>query len=411
MHKSSFSEEAHLNVDEAVSAVQELTAEVVAYMVEMGIDPALLQVALRYDKDDMRYLSKSEMVQYKVVTVHPAIEQRPSEPAEPPEPGPTVQLPEPSQPEPPRPEAPPLVEVTGRKVEIHPIAGDTRKIAWVYINVCSDRRFSDESLRELIDNHKFASMRVVAGKIDYFDPAQTRACAEVNVLKTYTHIRTRSQSSPVVAAAAELWTLIFPYGVRIDGNLGTLSREADDDFRFDIWLTSLPGPRSLPTINADRFSIPKALSGMVRHPNGKAKLKSAPNRKAADIRFFGNGTRVTIGADANGWYMVSALGLTGFMHQSWIRVDQFETAGYDDRYIQIVSFDNYAQAEGYVRESKEPLSVHLVSNSWFAVTLDKTFEAKKAQVVAEALKQSGDVPKDAFPTYGNTYVRQVCCNR
>ncbi len=38
-------------------------------MTEMGIDPSLLQLSLRYEKDDMRYLSKSEMQQYRVTTL------------------------------------------------------------------------------------------------------------------------------------------------------------------------------------------------------------------------------------------------------------------------------------------------------------------------------------------------------
>ena len=68
VHKSSFSAEDAIDTQTAVSAVQELTAEVITYIIEMGADPALLQLSLRYDKDDIRYLSRSEMHHYKVIT-------------------------------------------------------------------------------------------------------------------------------------------------------------------------------------------------------------------------------------------------------------------------------------------------------------------------------------------------------
>ncbi|MFS8055267.1 hypothetical protein QD357_20830 [Rhizobium sp. BR 317] len=66
VHKSSFADTSGMNVSDAVSAVQQLTADVMTYMTEMGIDPALMQLALKYDSDDIRYLSGSEMEQYRV---------------------------------------------------------------------------------------------------------------------------------------------------------------------------------------------------------------------------------------------------------------------------------------------------------------------------------------------------------
>lgn len=72
VHQSSFDNSSALSRDEAVSGVQHGTADVIAYLVEMGIDPALLQVALSYDSADMRYLSGSEMTQYRVTTDTPS---------------------------------------------------------------------------------------------------------------------------------------------------------------------------------------------------------------------------------------------------------------------------------------------------------------------------------------------------
>lgn len=68
VHRSSFSDTSSMPVDDAVSSVQLLTADTIAYMNEMGVDPSLLQLALQYGSDDIRYLSSSEMQRYRVVT-------------------------------------------------------------------------------------------------------------------------------------------------------------------------------------------------------------------------------------------------------------------------------------------------------------------------------------------------------
>ena len=68
VHRSSFSDTSSLPVDDAVSSVQQLTAEIIAYMNEMGVDPSMLQLALQYGSNDIRYLSSSEMRQYRMVT-------------------------------------------------------------------------------------------------------------------------------------------------------------------------------------------------------------------------------------------------------------------------------------------------------------------------------------------------------
>ena len=69
VHKSSFSDTSGMNVEDAVAAVQQQTADVISYMNEMGVDPSLLQLALKYDSNDIRYLSSSEMTRFRVTTV------------------------------------------------------------------------------------------------------------------------------------------------------------------------------------------------------------------------------------------------------------------------------------------------------------------------------------------------------
>ncbi|MBB3594949.1 hypothetical protein FHX08_005359 [Rhizobium sp. BK529] len=72
VHKSSFSDSTGVQVEDAVSAVQQTTAEIIGYMSEMGVDPGLLQLSLSYDSNDIRYLSGSEMAKFRVTTPNAA---------------------------------------------------------------------------------------------------------------------------------------------------------------------------------------------------------------------------------------------------------------------------------------------------------------------------------------------------
>ena len=68
VHKGWFVDRRPTDVDVAVAAVQQTTADVIVYIVEMGADPALMGLALSYDSNDMRYLSASEMEKFRVNT-------------------------------------------------------------------------------------------------------------------------------------------------------------------------------------------------------------------------------------------------------------------------------------------------------------------------------------------------------
>ena len=46
----------------------------------------------------------------------------------------------------------------------------------------------------------------------------------------------------------------------------------------------------------------------------------------------------------------------------------------------------------------------------FAVTIDGQFDEDVAKRTVESLKDRGLVPSDAFVSYGNTYIRKVCCS-
>ena len=104
VHKTSFMGGSPSNVDDAVAAVQQVTAEVIGYLVEMDVDPALLQVALTYDSNDIRYLSGSEMAKFRVTNVqddslaNEASAAPTTEPVPEPRPDPTLVVPAPAAP-------------------------------------------------------------------------------------------------------------------------------------------------------------------------------------------------------------------------------------------------------------------------------------------------------------------------
>lgn len=68
VHRNFFSDDFTGGRDEAVAAVQAVTADVLAYLKEMDVDPELLQLAFQYDSSDLRFLSGSEMARMRVTT-------------------------------------------------------------------------------------------------------------------------------------------------------------------------------------------------------------------------------------------------------------------------------------------------------------------------------------------------------
>ncbi|RDL48401.1 hypothetical protein BLJAPNOD_04676 [Ensifer sp. M14] len=258
VHKSSFSDTSGIPTHDAVSAVQQLTAEVIGYMMEMGTDPALLQLSLSYDSDDIRYLSGSEMAKYKVTTGASAQTLSIDVPAE-----------------------------------------------------SAERRASSSNSQQ------------------------------ANTLQS--------------------------------------------------------------------LEIPLASSGSILHPRGSAPIKLAEDAAAKSVASAPNGTAVKILATSRDWYRVSTAGHIGYMHSSWIRVDQFEERSGDRRFVQVKSFSSLPEAEAFVKQSSVPLVVHLAANGWLAVTLKDIYAAQEAKDVLNALKSNGLIAEDSMVTLGNTYVRRVCC--
>jgi hypothetical protein len=55
--------------EEAAARVQLGTAAITSYVVEMGVDPKLMELASSYDQHDIKYLSASEMAELRVTNV------------------------------------------------------------------------------------------------------------------------------------------------------------------------------------------------------------------------------------------------------------------------------------------------------------------------------------------------------
>ncbi|MBY5705710.1 hypothetical protein HFO38_23840 [Rhizobium leguminosarum] len=257
VHKSSFSDSEGVSVADAVSEIQRLTAEIIGYMTEMGVDPGLLQLAFSYNSDDIRYLSGSEMSRYKLTTSA-------------------------------TPDAPPA------RVEI-----------------------------------------------PSSEPPQTP----------------REQGRMVAS-----------------------------------------------------LEVPVARSGTVRYPKGEAALKKAADPDSKSVALVPNRTPVAVDQVLGDWYAVTVGRHTGYMHYTWVRVDQFEEDAGDRRYVQVKSLSSLSAAESFIKSSPVPLVAHLTAKNWFAITLKDTYAEQEAKDVANALKAQGLIAKDSIVTLGNTYVRKVCCD-
>ncbi|MBA5775872.1 hypothetical protein H2509_01890 [Stappia sp. F7233] len=270
MHKASFSGELSFTAHEAVAAVQQMTALIIAYMIEMGVDPGLLQVALQYESSDMRYLSASEMEQFRLTT----------------------------------------------------------------------------------DADNVASAPATIAPTPY---APDRSSQKTAALPSY-------------------------------------------------------NPALRPSPSTGPYGLARAESGRVRHKDGYAPMKLRPEAKSTDMTSLRNGQPVQILGSIERWYQVRSGTMTGYMHHTWIFVDQYVTGPFEARYIQIKSFDNLADLEAFVRSFPIKLSAYRASNGWYAVTLAGTYDRNSAIEITRRLKAERSIPQDSYVTYGNTYMQRVCCN-
>jgi len=284
VHKSSFADTRGLTVEEAVSTVQKLTADVIAYMTEMGVDPALLSLSFNYESSDIRYLSGSEMRQYRLAENFPNA-----------------------------------------------------------------------------DNQQQQTAR-----------------------STLTPAAPPPSDQPAAPLA--------PQAYAPAGNPAVTT------------LTQPPVPEP-------SLSIPTARNGRVQHPKGFVTLRAAPDSSKAVAKVT-NGEYLTIIGDTEKWFQVQVGNKVGYMHHSWVWISQFEAAPFGTAFVQVKSFDNLEETRQYIQSSTLPLSAYLATNGWFAITLNRTFaDGQYAAKFAQDLKKSQVVPEDSMATYGNAFVRKVCCSK
>lgn len=66
LHRSAVQPGYYTDVNNAVAAIQQATAEIMIYLLDMGIDPAVLQLSLTTDHGDMYFMSTYEMSAFRV---------------------------------------------------------------------------------------------------------------------------------------------------------------------------------------------------------------------------------------------------------------------------------------------------------------------------------------------------------
>ena len=138
-------------------------------------------------------------------------------------------------------------------------------------------------------------------------------------------------------------------------------------------------------------------------------MKLRADGDSKDLVILRNGSRLSILGNHERWYRVRAGTSTGFMHHSWVHVDQYESGPFGQRHVQIKSADNLGEVESFVRSSRLPLAAYMATNGWYAITIEGTYGQDDARELLSGLKRSGSIPDDSFTTYGTTYVRKICC--
>lgn len=167
-----------------------------------------------------------------------------------------------------------------------------------------------------------------------------------------------------------------------------------------------------PRVAPPSLVIPPALFGRIQHPKGFAELKVRPEAGSPALAAFSNGTPVSVVTDGDKWFKVSVGGRVGYMYHAWVWIAQYDAVSFGRKFVQVKSFDNLAETEAYIRNSPIPLAAYLATNGWFAITLADNFpDGDLALKLSRALKEKGAIPDDSVATYGNAYVRKVCCTR
>ncbi|WP_073052132.1 hypothetical protein [Kaistia soli] len=78
--------------------------------------------------------------------------------------------------------------------------------------------------------------------------------------------------------------------------------------------------------------------------------------------------------------------------------------------LQDVDAGSFDEARDYVLGAGLPLVAYVTTSGWFAITTRESFLDRDVGVATlRQLKARALVPADSVLTFGNTYVREVCC--
>lgn len=154
----------------------------------------------------------------------------------------------------------------------------------------------------------------------------------------------------------------------------------------------------------------QASLGTIRHASETIEVRSAPNDAGTSIGLLANGTRVSIVELVDSWYRVSTSVGDGYVRATAVQVDGFYQAAGGGQFIQVLSLRSDGALNEYLQSTRIPVDVYRSVNGWYAITLKGTFPIADVKATLDSLKNRGEVPDDAFATFGNTYREKVCCD-
>jgi len=70
VHRTSFTNSYIGDINSAATDIQVVTKDILSYLIEMDIEPALMEIFLQYDSNDIRHLSGSEMAKFNVTNTN-----------------------------------------------------------------------------------------------------------------------------------------------------------------------------------------------------------------------------------------------------------------------------------------------------------------------------------------------------
>jgi hypothetical protein len=274
-----------------------------------------------------------------------------------------------------------------------------------YLLGITSATLSKRTADEIGINPQNVNFAIRASVADLFMQSQSLVNQTIDKMENPTSLSTADLADHVTPSVFQI--LCYP---RNDARVAAAPPEVPNPARGSPPSRSVNLPSGIAAAGQASLDIPRARSGFVRHPKGVAPIKSEASGDAKTIGEAPNGSPVEVTELLGDWYRVTVGASSGYMHYSWVRVNEFEEPVGDGRFVQVKSFRTLGDARSFIKGFPVPLSAHLAANGWIAVTLHDVYSEKEAKDLSNALKAHGLIANDAMVTFGNTYVRKVCCD-